>query len=92
MDQKDFYNQIKNAFILGNYHKVFDFLKTYAFEEQNFLYQEEICSLIVRSFIALEDRKTPEIQKTINSNPDLEKMLSFFSLYVQPLLEVNTTL
>lgn len=89
MDQKDLYNQLKNAFLLGNYHKVFEFLKTYPLEEQNLLYKEDICCLIARSFIALEERKTSEIESFMNGSPDLKKMLNFLSPYLVPLLKVK---
>lgn len=89
MDQKDFYNQLKNAFLLGNYHKVFEFLKTYSLEEQHLLYKDEICSLIVRSFLALEDRQTPEMETLIESNTDIKTVHDILYPFLHVLLYVK---
>ncbi len=88
MDQKDVYNQLKNAFLLGNYHKVFEFLKDYTLDDLS-IYKEEICSLIVRSFLALEDRQTPEMHSFLEGIPDLNKIYELFSPFMIPLIQVN---
>ena len=87
MDQKDIYNQLKNAYFLGNYHKVFEFMKTSPLDEQT-LYRHSICSLIVRSFVALGDRQTPEIVSYMVENPDLKKTEEILYPYLISLSEV----
>jgi len=89
MDQKDLCQQMKNAFLLGNYFKVFEFLKTYPLEEQlSLLYKDQISSIIVRSALALEDRRTPEIETMIEENPELSELFHAFEPFFNVLLKV----
>lgn len=85
MNEEDLYSQLKNAFLLGNYFKVFEFLKTCKMDELNdMLYKDEIASVIVRSGLLLSERKTPEIQATINQN----KTLKGFNDILEPFLKI----
>ena len=90
MNEKDLYTQLKNAFLLGNYFKVFEFLKTIKLDDlDNMLYRDEIASVIVRSAVVLNERKTPEIQATIDQNKTLKKSNQFLEPFLSILQQVS---
>lgn len=80
MDDKDIYNQFKNAFLLANYLKVFELFKS--FNENTFQeYKAEVYFIITRSYLALGSRKTTEITELINSNETIFKYLKVMELF-----------
>ena len=90
MNEKDLYTQLKNAFLLGNYFKVFEFLKTIKLDDlDNMLYRDEIASVIVRSAVVLNERKTPEIQATIDQNETLKSSQEIFEPFLNILQQVS---
>lgn len=70
MEYEDIYNMFKNAYLLANYSKVFELIKTYQLDTYGDR-KSEILSIIARSYLGLGNRITAEITSQLNEIPEI---------------------